>query len=89
MNKVEINNGFYNHGQVGFLLTGILLSGIVEKNDVLILNDNDRIPIIDVEFDKQTFPGTTHIRLMVSRDYNIKWYELYGKEYEIDSAKRN
>ena len=86
MNKVEINNGFYNHGQEGLLLTGILLCGKVEKNDILILNDNDRIPIIDVEFDKRTFPGTTHVRLMVSRNHDIKWYELYGKEFTIASA---
>lgn len=88
MNKVKIDNGFYNHGQEGLLLTGVLLSGIVEKNDILILSDNNKIPIIDVEFDKHTFPGIIHIRLMVSRDYDIKWYKLYGKEYEIDSVKR-
>ncbi|AUC15850.1 hypothetical protein BTO06_12120 [Tenacibaculum sp. SZ-18] len=89
MNKVKIDNGFYNQGQEGLLLTGILLSGKVQKNDILILNDIDRIPIIEVEFDENTFPGTIHVRLMVSRDHDIIWHKLYGKEYKIDSTKRH
>ena len=84
MNKVKITNGFYNHGQDGLLLTGILLDGKVKKNDILIFCNN-LIPIIDVEIDDTTFPGRTHIRLMISRDYNIQFYKGYGKEYEIDS----
>ena len=89
MNKVKINNGFYNHRQEGLLLTGVLLSGKIEKNDILILSDNYKIPIIEVEFDKFIFPGTTHVRLMVSSDYDIKWQEFYGKEFEIDSDNGN
>ncbi len=84
MSIVRITNGFHNHGGVGLLLTGTLEKGDVENGDFLVLDKDSKIPIIDVEFDKETFPGTTHVRLMVSRDHDVIWHKLYQREFEVE-----
>ena len=88
MNRVKINNGFYNDKE-RIILTGVLFSGNVNMNDNLILNATSRIPISDVEFDNKTFPGTTHVRLVVLEKHDVQWFKLYGKELEIESTKKS
>jgi hypothetical protein len=85
MATIKITNGFNNHTGKGILLTGILTSGHVDQGDKLVLSENQRIEITEVEYDKTTFPGTTQIVLTVSRDHEIRWHKLYGKEFKVEN----
>jgi hypothetical protein len=85
MTTIKITNGLNNHTGKGILLTGILTSGQVDNGDKLILSENQKIEIIEVEYDKTTFPVTTHIVLTVSRDHEVIWHKLYQKEFKVDN----
>jgi hypothetical protein len=85
MTTIKITNGLSDHTGKGILLTGTLTTGHVEQGDKLILPENQKIEIMEVEYDKETFPGTTHIVLTVSRDHKVVWHRLYGKEIKVEN----
>ena len=87
MSIVRITNGFHSHVGASLLLTGTLEKGEIESGDFLVLDKDTKIPIIDVECDKETFPGTTHVRLMVSPDHDVIWHKLYRREFEIENTR--
>jgi hypothetical protein len=85
LSNVRITNGFPNTLGRGVLLTGVLMGGNIKPNDILKVQDGSEIPIIEVEFDHKTFPGTTHVVLTIQREFEgtVVWRQLYGKTFEI------
>jgi hypothetical protein len=83
---IILTNGFPNVPGKGELLTGTLLDGNIDPNDLIILDDEVQITIIEVEIDKATFPGTTRIVLTVPRNLGIAWPHFYNKALKIKKA---
>ena len=46
---IKIKNGFHNHNGNGILLVCQLINGKLEENDFLILNEENKIQIKEVE----------------------------------------
>ena len=86
MALVKITNGFHNIGGKGELFTGIVEEGYVAPGDCILLSDGTEIPIIDVELDTKTFPGATHIHLIIPRHLELIGYKDYGKTFNIKNA---
>jgi hypothetical protein len=84
MNIVKITNGFPNPGGPGIRLAGVVTKGSLEKGDHILLDNGGKIPIVDVEFDRETFPGVTHVLLAVSRTHDVIWHKHFGREFEVE-----
>lgn len=78
-----ITNGFLNITGKGYQLTGVLIEGEVYNGGTLVTDNGIEIPIIDVEFDKITIPETTLIRIIVPRNIEVVWHNLYGKTCKL------
>ena len=84
MTKVNVTNGLPNLTGLGGILSGTIVEGDVNINDLLILENGFEIPIIAVH--KVTHsPGTTSIIMTVPRDFDdvIVWHTLYGKTFNV------
>lgn len=77
---IKLTNGFYNQGN-GYMMTGTLLNGIVEKGDFLIVNSDMKIPIIDVAFDKDSNSIIITLQKEMQDGIGNNWR---GNKFEID-----
>lgn len=84
MTVVKIDNGFVNNKGKGILLAGKLLSGYANAGHKLIVNENQKIPILAVEYPKGPSLDTIYIVLTVPRETDVVWPDFYRKELKIE-----
>ena len=89
MPRMKIINGFVNINGRGNILAGDLLEGEIKIGDKLIIKNETKIPIIEVLVEEISF--IKKILITIPREYDnaAVWYKLYGKEFEIETAKNN
>lgn len=85
-NIIKIKNGFSNNSGNGILLVCQLISGKLEENDFLILNDRNKIQIKEVE----NIISSSNLKdysFIIPREFeNItKWNDLFGTELKVEN----
>ena len=85
-NIIKIKNGFPNNSGNGILLVCQLISGKLEENDFLILNDRNKIQIKEVE----NIISSSNLKdysFIIPREFeNItKWSDLFGTELKVEN----
>ena len=85
MARFRINNGFPNTRNNGCFLAGILLSGEIQKGDLLILKNGIKVPIDKVEqIIIKGFNNRYSLEISETNSKLIAWFKYYGKEIEIE-----
>ena len=83
MTKVIITNGFPNTGGLGIILTVRILEGNIKVGDILVIDDQNKIPIIQIDF---FFDNRAALTIEREHDHNpAVSYKLYGNSYLIES----
>lgn len=87
---IKIQNGFPNIGGNGILLVCELINGKLEENNLLILNDGNKIQIKEVE----SIVSSTNLKnfsFVIPREFEniIKWYELFGTELNVENLNNS
>ena len=86
MTTIKIRNGFPNIGGNGILLVCQLINGRLEENDFLILNDQNKIQIKEVE-NIISSGNLKDYSFIIPREFeNItKWSDLFGTELKVEN----
>ncbi|WP_178989675.1 pentapeptide repeat-containing protein [Winogradskyella schleiferi] len=82
--RIKLTNGFPNAHGIGNILTGEIIEGDINVNDLLILNNGTEIPIVEVEFHK-IIPKQRNFAITIPREFDNAetWHKLYGTELKI------
>lgn len=85
--RVRLTNGFPNALGVGNILTGEIIEGKIEVNDLLLLNNGIEVPIVGVEF-HNVIPKQRNFAITIPREFDNAeiWHKLYGTELKIKNA---
>lgn len=89
MAEILLTNGFRNFkSELGISLSGQLLEGKIEVGDNLIVNDNLKIPIIELDLDNKLIPEITLVNLTIPKTYNnsTNWSLLYNTKLKIEKC---
>jgi hypothetical protein len=90
MPKMKITNGFPNTNEMGTLLTGDLLSGVIKVGDKLIISEEVKIPITAFQvLPAELCPTRKLISIGIPAKYEnaVAWSSLYGNEFEIETVE--
>lgn len=87
---IRIQNGFPNIGGNGILLVCELIKGKLEENDLLVLNDENKIQIREVE----NIISSTNLKnfsFVITREFEniIKWSELFGTKMNVENLNNS
>ncbi len=82
--KIKLTNGFLNSNGIGNILTGEIIAGDINVNDLLILDNGTEVPIIEVEL-HNIIPKQRDFAITIPREFDnaATWHELFGTELKI------
>ncbi|WP_271766678.1 pentapeptide repeat-containing protein [Aquimarina algiphila] len=88
--KIKLVNKFLNAKEIGNILTGVIISGEINANDLLIINNKIEIPILEVEM-HNLISKQRSFAITISREFydTVTWHELYGTELKIKNTIKN
>jgi hypothetical protein len=81
---VRITNGFPNGGGIGNILTGQIIQGEINVNDLLLTSNGTEVPIVEVELINMV-PKRQDFAITIPRKFdNVEnWGKLFGTEFKI------
>ena len=81
---IKLTNGFPNAHGIGNILTGEVITGEIDVNDLLIVNNRIEVPIVEVEY-HNVIPGHRNVSIIIPREFDdvAVWHELFGTQLKI------
>ncbi|MFY0675606.1 MAG: pentapeptide repeat-containing protein [Bacteroidia bacterium] len=88
--RVRITNGFPNGHGIGNILTGHIIQGEINVNDLLLTSDGTEIPIVEVQF-MNMVPKRQDFAITIPREFDNaeNWGKLFGTEFKIKNTTYN